>query len=391
MLLQHAIALVACTTATGSATAAVAQSTDEVRSRPFDVGIVHKSDVMGVDAGRGARDVTYLDNVDLTVAADLEQAIGWRGATAFVGLLNNLGGRPNDTAGTLQGVNNIEVGAPNLYLFQAWVQQGFADGRLMVLAGRYDINSEFYSSPAAGQLIGPAFGIGSELASTGPNGPSIFPRTELAVRVRYAGTRNYGQFAIVRAPRGTVDRGGRRTALFIAEAGRRGPTAVSIGAWAYSRRQPEIVPPGVSTGTGKAVSHGAYVLMERDLSGQPDRAGYWRAFVRAGVSDGATTPFGNGVQTGISGRGIIRSRPDSGISIGYAMAGLSRRYRHANPVEAPVLAASENVLELTYNDRVLPFLTLQPDIQYVARPSGLRAAKAVVVMGLRAIINWELP
>lgn len=391
MKLQQANALVACTIAMGSATAAVAQSTDEVRSRPFEVGIVYKGDVMGVDAGRGGRDVTYLDNVDLTVAADMEQAIGWRGATAFVDLLNNFGGRPNDTAGTLQGVNNIEVGAPNLYLYQAWVQQGFADGRLTVLAGRYDINSEFYSNPAAGQLIGPAFGMGSELASTGPNGPSIFPRTELAVRVRYAGTRNYGQFAVVRAPRGTVDQGGRRTALFIAEAGRRGPTTVSIGAWAYSRHQPEIVPPGVSAGTGEAVSRGAYVLMERDLSGAPDRPGYWRAFVRAGVSDGATTPFGNGVQLGISGRGIIPSRPDSGISIGYAMAGLSRRYRRANPVGAPVLAASENVLELTCNDRVLPFLTLQPDIQYVARPSGLRDAKGVVVMGLRAIINWEMP
>ncbi len=391
MILQKVIALVACTTATGSATAAFAQSADAVRSSPFAVGIVYKSDVMGVDAGRGARDVTYLDNVDLTVAADLEQAIGWRGATAFVDVLNNFGGHPNDTAGTLQGVNNIEVGAPNLYLYQAWVQQGFADGRLTVLAGRYDINSEFYSNPAAGQLIGPAFGMGSELASTGPNGPSIFPRTELAVRVRYAGTRNYAQFAVVRAPRGTVDQGGRRTTLFIAEAGHRGPTAISVGAWTYSRRQPEIVPPGVSTGAGEALSHGAYVLMEQDLAGKPDQAGYWRGFLRAGVSDGVTTPFGNGVQLGISGRGVIKSRPDSAVSIGYAIAGLSRRYRRANPDGEAVLAASENVLELTYNDRVLPFLTLQPDIQYVARPSGLRNAKGVVVMGLRAIISWEMP
>lgn len=388
MTLQKVIPCAAFTAAIFGSTTAFAQS-DEAPSSPFQIGITYKSDLMGVDAGRGARDVTYLDNVDLTVGADLERAVGWHGATAFVDLLNNLGGRPNDTAGTLQGVNNIEVGKPNLKLFQAWIQQSFADGRLSVLAGRYDINSEFYCSEAAGQFIAPAFGMGSELASTGPNGPSTFPNTELAVRVRYAGHDNYAQVAVVRAPQGTVDPDGRRTTLFIAEAGHRGMTAVSVGAWAYSRRQPEIVPPGVSTGTGLAVSRGAYVLVEQDLAGTPDRPGYWRAFVRAGVSDGDTTPFGGGMQLGLAGTGILKSRPDSALSIGYAMAGLSDRYRRANPVGAPALVSSENVLELTYSDRLLPFLTLQPDIQYVSRPSGLREADAVVVLGLRAIIHWE--
>lgn len=390
MTLQHVITFAACSAATLVPTAVFAQS-DEARAPAIQVAITYKSDVVGVDAGPGARDVTYLDNADLTVAADLDQAVGWRGATAFVDVLNNFGGRPNDTARTLQGINNIEVGGPGLYLYQAWVQQKFADGQLSVLAGRYDVNSEFYSNPAAGQFIGPAFGIGSELASTGPNGPSIFPRTELAVRLRYDGNGSYGQFAAVRAPRGTVDVAGKRSMLFIAEAGYRGTTAVSAGAWTYSRSQPEIVPPGVSTGDGFAASHGAYVLAEQDVAGQADRPGYWRAFLRAGVSDGDTTPFGGGMQIGLSGTGIMKSRPDSAASIGYAMAGLSRRYRRANPPGESALTGSENVVELTYSDRLLPFLILQPDIQYVFQPSGVRDVHGVVVLSLRAIINWELP
>lgn len=390
MTLQTVAALAACGAAAGLANDACAQA-DTPPTPALAAGFTYKADVMGIDAGQGRHDVVYLDNAELTLSADFDRAIGWRGGTAFVDVLNNFGGAPNRTANTLQGVDNIEVGAPALLLYQAWVQQTFAGGRASVLAGRYDINSEFYYNDAAGQLINPVFGIGSELSSTGPNGPSTFPRTEMAVRVRYAGTREYGQAAMVRAPRGTVDPVGKRTLLFIAEAGRRGSTALSIGAWTYSRRQPEIVPPGVSVDERRAASHGAYVLAERDVAGDPDGAGYWRAFLRAGVADGDTTPFGGGMQAGLSGRRVLRSRPASMVSIGYGMASLSDRYRRANPAGAPPLTASENALELTYSDRLLPFLTLQPDVQYVVRPSGRRDAGDVLVLGLRAIVNWNMP
>jgi porin len=382
-------ALAACGTAAILSTAAPAETAE--RAPALQAGITYTGDVMGVLAGRGKRDVAYLDKADVTLSADLEQVIGWRGATAFVDLLNNLGGRPNDTAGTLQGVNNIEVGNARASLYQAWLQQDFDGGRVTVLAGRYDINSEFYYNDAAGQLIGPAFGMGSELASTGPNGPSTFPQTELAVRVRRAGERDYVQVAVVRAPRGTIGTGSRRTALFIAEAGRRGPTALSVGAWSYSRRQPEVVPPGVSIGAKFARSQGAYLLAEQDILGAAGRPGHWRAFLRAGVADGDTTPFGGGLQMGLAGRGVIRSRPDSAASIGYGRADLSRRYRRANPPGEPALTTAENVVELTFSDRLLPFLTLQPDFQYVFGPSGLRNASDVVVLGLRAIIDWKTP
>ena len=96
-------------------------------------------------------------------------------------MLNNSGGAPNDVAGTLQGVDNIEVRTPRLRLFELWLEQSL--GPASVRAGLYNLNSEFYADDAAGQLLAPAFGIGSELAATGPNGPSIFPSTALGVRL----------------------------------------------------------------------------------------------------------------------------------------------------------------------------------------------------------------
>lgn len=352
------------------------------------VDVVYKGDVVGVAAG-DARGVRYLDNVDLLASLDLDRAVGWRGGTAFASLLSNLGGRPNDIAGTLQGVNNIEVAGADLLLYQAWVQQNFANDRLSLLVGKYDLNSEFYASDAASHLIAPAFGIGSELAATGPNGPSIFPRTDLAIRLRAGDERQYVQAVAIRAPRGTTDDGGRRSTLFVGEAGRQGTLSVAVGGWAYSRRQPRIIPPGVSTGPGEAASHGVYASIETDLAGRADRPGRWRAFARAGWSDGRTTPFAGGFQFGVTGHGIVPARPDSQLSIGVASADLSTPYRRANPAGEPALTGSEGMVELTYSDRVLPFLTIQPDVQYIRRPGGLRDAGDAVILGLRAIVTWK--
>lgn len=363
---------------------------DGARSHAFRLDLLYKADLVGVSAGEGRRGTRFLDNLDLMASLDLERAAGWRGGSAYVGVLSNAGARPNDIAGTLQGVNNIEVGSPDLLLYQAWVQQRFAGDRMSVLVGKYDLNSEFYADPAAAALIAPAFGIGSELAATGPNGPSIFPQTDLAIRIRMEGKRHYVQAAVIRAPRGLADEGGTRSVLLIAEAGLKGKTAITVGGWTYSRRQQRIVPPGITLGPDTAASHGLYALVEQDLIGEAGKMGHWCAFLRAGLSDGLTTPFADGMQVGVTGHGIWPSRPESLLSIGLATAGLSRAYRRANLPDELALGRSESTVELTYSDRIAPFLTLQPDVQYVHRSSGLRNATGVVVLGLRAIVDWKI-
>ena len=139
---------------------------------PVTASIAYKGDVVAVAAGRdrSQRGARYMDIVDLVVAADLERVAGWRGVTALVDVLNAKGGRANNIANTLQGVDNSEVSNNQTRLFQAWVQQSFAGDRLSLLVGRYDLNSEFYHNDAAAPLIAPAFGIGSELASTARHG-----------------------------------------------------------------------------------------------------------------------------------------------------------------------------------------------------------------------------
>ncbi|MBA4354801.1 MAG: porin, partial [Novosphingobium sp.] len=149
---------------------------------PVDLAGAITVDVASVIAGGGDGRLRVLSNIDLTADADLAALAGWQGAQVHFHVLDNRGARPNDSAATLQGVDNIEVSDAGLRLFEAWIEQDLGQGASL-RAGLYDLNSEFYANDAAGVLLAPPFGIGSELAATGPNGPSIFPYSALAARL----------------------------------------------------------------------------------------------------------------------------------------------------------------------------------------------------------------
>lgn len=134
------------------------------------------ADGIGVISGGVTRDAAYLDNLSVAVDVDLEKALRWRGAALHLQGLSNLGGKPNAFVGTLEGVDNIEVADARPKLFELWLEQKLFQERLALAIGFFDLNASYYANDAAGIFLSPPFGIGSELASTGPSGPSISPR-----------------------------------------------------------------------------------------------------------------------------------------------------------------------------------------------------------------------
>nr|WP_082356079.1 carbohydrate porin [Novosphingobium sp. AAP83] len=240
---------------------------------PVDVSAVITVDMASVIAGDGDARLRALTNIDVMADIDLAALAGWQGARAFVYVLDNRGGRPNDSAATLQGVNNIEVPKAGLRLFEAWIEQDLGGGA-NVRAGLYDLNSEFYANESAGVLLSPSFGIGSELASTGPNGPSIFPSSALAARL-YVPVGDGGSFvraAVVNARASTlgysggVDLSFRDGVLLIAGASKiEGPLRGSVGVWHYSRNPHDIYDAGPDGKPLRKPAQGTYVVVEGDL------------------------------------------------------------------------------------------------------------------------------
>lgn len=351
--------------------------------------IAYTADVTGVVAGGAAQAGRYLDNLEINVDGDLERVMGWRGARLHLSVLSNQGGEPNAVAGTLQGIDNIEVGAQGVRLFELWVEQDFRGGS--VLAGLYDVNSEFYATDASGLLIAPPFGIGSELAATGPNGPSIFPSTALSVRLRLGDPDAfYAQAALVNADARTLgDEDGVNTTLNhgvlgLVEAGRGGPVRFAVGGWRYDRRQDDIRDLDPSGDPARSTAQGAYVLGEAEFW-RGEQGLVARGFARVGVSDGDTTDFRGGWQAGLRLDHVIASRPDSAFSVGVHRGVVSDKAR-ANLGDVGVDPAhAEEGLELTYADTV-GRITVQPDLQLIRRPGADRDAETVVVAGLRLVV-----
>lgn len=373
-------ALAICAGSAGTAFAAEAPA--------WSYSLVYTSDVTGVVAGDAKHAGRYLDNIDLTFDGDLEKAVGWRGASAHLYLLNNSDGRPNDVAGTLQGVDNIEVERARLRLYELWVEQRFAGDKASVRAGLYDLNSEFYSTDASGLLIAPPFGIGSEFASTGPNGPSIFPLTALAVRLKVGeATGPYVQAALLSAHAGALsdpehlEPGLDRGAIAIAEAGWRGAAHLSLGGWTYTRRQDDLHAVSPAGEPKQTNAFGGYLLAERQVwaSGDDHKLS---AFFRAGASDGHTTPFSGGWQGGLLAEGVAPGRPKSAASIGFEQAFLSPAERKASRDAGGAPSPAESSVEATYSDSI-GRLSIQPDLQLIRHPGGDRSRDLALVAVMR--------
>lgn len=333
-------------------------------------------DVVGVVSGGLAKRGRVLDDFQIGADLDLEKAFGWKGAKAHALLLNNSGAMPNDDAGTLQGVNNIEVSRQRARLFEAWVEQAVGESA-SVLVGLYDLNSEFYANDSAGLLLAPAFGIGSELAATGPNGPSIFPSTALSARLRWRPNEHvYVQAAAINAHAGVVgDPGGICThfehgLLTIAEAGWEGRGKVAFGAWRYTKKQADIRELTAAGYPAAKTAQGAYVLLERQLTDEgADAVRKTTAFARLGLSDGDTTAFKGGWQAGLLVEHVFEGRPESAFSIGVNQAFLTGKFRANAFDEGQRLTRAESAIEVTYSDKVGP-VTVQPDLQYVRNPGA---------------------
>lgn len=348
----------------------------------------YTADTSATLAGGIDHRVRYLDNLDLEADADLSALIGWRGARAHVHVLNNLGARPNDGAGTLQGIDNIEVGGNALRLFEAWVEQDIGRGTLR--AGLYDLNSEFYASDSAGLLIAPAFGIGSELAASGPNGPSIFPSTALGARINVplGEGGGYVRAAAINARASTlgddagVDFGFREGVLAIAEFGAvHGPARLSAGGWVYSRKREDIFELDSLGHPQRHAAWGGYAAIEVTLI--PGEQGRLDGFLRGGFSEGHTTPYAYGLQTGLLYAPALPGRPDSAVSLGFDLAGTNSDFRTATLAGGEAPARQEYALEVTYADKPARFLTIQPDLQLVFNRGGLADVPVAVVGILR--------
>jgi porin len=357
---------------------------------PWQWQAVLKTDTLHTDRPAQTSGVGLLD---LLLDVDLERLLGWPGTTLRVEGLLTEGGKPNRRVGTLQGLSNLEVARNSGRLYGAVIEHAWREGA-SVLFGLYDVNSEFYSTESSALLIHPAFGVGTELAQTGANGPSIFPNLGLALRVRTGfGDGMYVQAAVADGVPGELQDAGRtwvhlsarEGALLLVETGRQRaaagdarPMRWGAGLWNYTRAAPKLD----ASGSGR--SAGAYVLAELPVR-TAERA-RTTAFMRAGVANPELNVVGAALDAGV----LVENPwgPDGPVALtaGLATASIGGAGRRAIGARGEAPARAETAFEAGVRFKPLATLVLQPLVQHVIAAGG-RRGRDVSVIGLR--LEWS--
>lgn len=344
-------------------------------------------------AGEGHGGTDYVDNLDLTLT--------WqRGDTqVFVyGLYNNARdfSGPRYPRGWI--ASNIETGVRAVRLYEAWIDQSLAGGKLSLRAGLYDLNSEFDALEASSLFINPAHGIGTDFSQSGRSGPSIFPVTSLALRLQaQLGEHTTLRLAVLDGvpgdpahPKRTAIKLGRGDgALLAGELERRvGNWRLIGGYWRYTAPHEDLL---ASASSGAPVlrrgAQGAYLRGEGLLAGSREGRGL-DAFFRLGWADPRFHEVERFASAGLRWRGPFAGRPADDAGIALATSGSGRRARQALALGGEAIARSDWAFEVTYALALTEWLTVQPDLQYFIDPAFEQGRNAWMG-GVRVTLGWS--
>ncbi len=380
-----------------SAIAAQGAAADEPIGPAVEISVAYTGDVMRNTTGGVAVGSTYLDNFDLTLSIDGERAFRIPGLTLFVyGLYNNTARFSEAYSGDAMGASNID--APRATrLYEAWLEYAFETRRSKSLRfGLYDLNSEFDTSDSRALFVNSSFGIGHELGQSGLNGPSIFPVTSLALRFAVEPHDDWLLLAAVldgvpgdpADPTATTvrlrpDDG----ALLIAEVQRTGPRGAKLaaGTWRYTKDGPRIdddllgvVPPRMTRRLG-VYGNADFEIWKESASSQQTV----KSFARAGYASDPAHEYDLNVQAGLTWQQPWSSSDEEWLGIALSYARASSTYRDARAAGGSPVHSGELATELTYRRALASWLTLQPTIQYIRRPSAEPLRSDALVFGLR--------
>lgn len=367
----------------------------EIEARdPLVLQLAYTGDILSSVAGGRRRGTRWINNVSAIASADLDALAGVPRTTALVhGFYNNGASFSGELVGDGQVVSSIETGVPLFHVLEAWAEHRGVDDRWSIKGGLYDVNSEFDALQASLLFVNSAFGMGTELAGSGRNGPSTFPSTSLAVR----GQVKVGDRLTLRAaaadgvpndpahPRRIwIGIGGGDGALLIAEADAElGRVRLLAGGWTYTARSDDRYDAAIGAATIRQVrSEGLYLRGEAQLAG--DRTRGMRGFFRLGVASDRANIFGGFSSLGLVWHGLVPARPqdDSGIAIAYAGAGSAGRAIIRSEFIPPP-PRGEAVIELNHRFAVADWLGVQPHVQYIVAPGLNPTVGNAVVLGVR--------
>ena len=339
----------------------------------------------------------YEGLLSVGVQGNLEKLMNWKGGSFLVSGIYPFGPSLTDKyAHDLNRVSNIDA-YDSLRLYEAWVQQEFADGKVSLRLGQILADTEFTLSDNAALFINSAFGE-IPVISDNFNAP-VFPTAAPGLRVRWTATDALSlQAGVFSGDAGNqasdnkhgVDWSFDQGTLVITEAGyklngEKGskglPGVYKCGAFFHSRATNE-----ASANTDRS-NAGGYFVADQQLWRKPGTedqglSGFFR--IGAAPEDRNKVPFY--FDTGFNFRGLLpnRDKDIAGVALSYTNLSANALDDEGNPPTTH----HETILEATYKITLNNWFSMQPDFQYIFNPGGTQKAPNAVVAGLRFVASF---
>jgi porin len=263
--------------------------------------------------------------------------------------------------------------------------------------GLLDLNAEFDAPVTSAFFIGPPFGIGTDLAQTGENGPAVYPVTSLGIRLAgKAGEAVTWRAAAFDGVPGRVDSNsfqsvnvsGKQGALLIGELeiGVAGFNKLAVGAWSYTAAFTRIDADASGDHASLKGNRGAYAMLDRQLH-RSDTLNL-DGMLRVGVADGRFNAVDTYVGAAVVAGSFIAGRPDDAVGLAVAHGRTGRSFKRALAFDGGQPRRSETAVELTYRAPLQRWLAIVPGMQWIVSPGADRNLRNAWVVGARLEMSF---
>ena len=393
------------------------------RTRLIEQGIDIKADYvgeMGANLHGGYNNdktARYSDQFGLGVALDLQKLWGWDNTQAKIQLTNRNGQNiSNDRvgdprAGTLSSSQEVYGRGHMVRLTQLWIQHQFLDGKLDVKAGYFGEGEDFNTFPCEFQNL--AF-CGSQVGNWATNVWYNWPVSQAALRVKYNITPElYAQIGAYNQNPSQLEHG---NGFKLSGSGTKGtvlpvelvwspkvndlPGEYRVGYYKSTAPADDVKVNITNDGEDYRVrdsKHGYWFVVQQQLtSHNGDAARGLHIAANATFHDKATNIVDNYQSLMLVYKGPFDARPKDDIGIGAARIHVNDDVKKsAELINASIgvtdysdasyspLRSTEYNYELNYGFHVTNWLTVRPNLQYIAHPGGVDKVDNALVAGLK--------
>jgi len=373
------------------------QLADEGIELGFGITNVYQANIKGgtsTHARRGRHSGSY----DLELSVDLQKLLGFETGSIYMlveGGWPDAEGIDASSVGSAFGVNADAIGNQGPVVKELYYQGPVFSDALTIMAGKIDFTGVFdasaYADDECTQFLNAAF----------VDDPTIpFPDYSLGIVLNWDITDSWYLMGGVADAQANGRETGFRTAFYdedyffyaletgitpqLNSANGLMPGAYRVGMWVDGQDKARF-----SSSNNYRDDIGVYISCDqmayKENSNPEDSQGLG-VFGRFGYANSDLNPIGNFWSIGLQYQGLLDGRDDDVLGIGFAQ-GIFSDYAGAND-GAEYTENHENALEVYYNARVTPWLSLSPSIQYISNTGGDETVKDAVVFGLRTQMTF---